>query len=594
MLKITDKELHLKRPRDLRTSSRIAAFFIARGIRHHKINFLAFFFLAALAVAGQLGFLWVLQNLLGRLQDTSESEPFLAPLAGFAGSIPTPALIGLSLLTLLIIGLAAFANQWLGASLNSRLFLDNMRTVTARLVGRGGALGGSSLGENKLLANLYTKDCRYSGLIVSRIVNAIQPLAVLPFLLLYCIWLSPVLSMIAFLVMLLGAPLHLLLMQRGLVSMRGMRHEGARHGISKKNFLSALLEFPGRTGLDVEFLNRTYVEEESSGFLGYYFERRILAGWSTLINFIGAAIAITLTAILLFSADLQAWLAINLVLVFIVALRFMITSVGQIVTNFTTVVALTPLCERLYELLTGNERTTGLQLSPVAPDNVLESIATIPPGEFPAASILSVAPAKYLANLTEVGRSAVPTLVRSRYQPLYRDLKRDLLLPAGDSERATALASLPENIRDEIEVALATEQAAGWSPDLWERLEPAVITWATLRKALSEAGDHILMVGPVDEQLPPEMRDQFKAQLVAGRKATIQVFETFPRYLPAISADRLFVFDGRQIWPVRIDEGDELTLADLRRQYDRAVQIAALRSSGTAEPEDLSDEDEIT
>src|SRR5680860_322331 len=101
MLKIADKELHLKRPRDLSTSSHMVAFFIGGALRRHKFSLIAFVVLAGLAVVGQVGFLWILQNLLGRLPDANTSHPAPTALSDLTSSIPTSMLIGLSLLSLL-------------------------------------------------------------------------------------------------------------------------------------------------------------------------------------------------------------------------------------------------------------------------------------------------------------------------------------------------------------------------------------------------------------------------------------------------------------------------------------------------------------
>jgi ABC-type multidrug transport system fused ATPase/permease subunit len=595
MFRIRENEFHLARARDVRHARMLASFFLRRALVGHKWVFVCLILLAGLLVLGQIGFILVLDQLIVRLQGGQFPELPSKSIAFFP-ELPSFALVLLVFGSLVLLASASFFAQQIAARLNIKLLRTLMREVTLHLVRMREGSDGGLLLSPKSATNLYTKDCRYAALIVYRTLSAIPPLTTVPFLVAFCLWLSPLLSGVGLAALAIMAPLHFLLMRRGLVSMRGLLSSSVSHSSSKKTLLKSLLEFPAHSSSQLEPLQKAHVDQGSKDFLHYYFQRRMLAAYSSLLNFLAIAVAVGLASAILLMDIASIELPLPQIVLFIVALRFLLGGVGQIITNATTVFSLAPLCETLYRMLTytgGTSRRSTPAPFELGPDEqsnpvpraTIISDVPITPGVI-RALLLSAQPnrKKALRGLT---------FVRPRYPALFKDLQRDLLLPAGWLHGAAAAEGLPPHINDMIVEALQREAQNGWSEDLWQELSDSVRLYATLRAALARSGQPVVLVGPIAELVGLDVWADLKARIADRKRIAVHLLDSLPkRFSPAEGAE-LFVFDGETL--IEIDTA--LSPAVLRQQVTSELQNAAERASrrNHAHDADLlpNDEEEV-
>ncbi|MCW5697420.1 MAG: ABC transporter ATP-binding protein [Bauldia sp.] len=494
-------------------ASRVAGFFIRKAVRKFRWSFAATAALSIGSVGAQLGFLAFLERVLSRMT-ASEGQ--------------VTGLIALAIGLLAAGGVANLLLQWIVARMMVRNHRGLMRDIFRRLVADdSAAVGGNVAG----VANLFTKDSRYGAQIGYRSARLVRPLIAVPALLAFCLWLAPLLTAIALATFVALAPAHAVLARRGVANMRSLRGATGAHSQSKKSLLQTLTRFPTREGLDFGRIEAEVVDAGSEAYLGAYFRRLMLSAWSTFLNFIAVAVGLGIVLLVLAGSSMD-W-TIQELLIFVLALRFLATSVGQIITDGTMIVSYAPLCEELYAMLSGKAASDDV------PDGVIALDQAVPGAVIFAQRTLGPAgwqTALAAATGDTAWRSAV--FARGQYPAHFRDLRRDLLLDQLPAGRELAL---PPAEAKALDRALRRQETEGWSQRLWDTLPDAVRFHATLQAGLVAGAGAVVLIGLVPAPLP-----EVEAMLAKLGLPVLQVLEAAPRRSVLRAGMAAYFFDGAQ------------------------------------------------
>lgn len=364
MLRIKASELHLTQRNDVRRAKTIIVYFIRLALARHRLAVLSIAMLSIVVLLLQGGFLFFLSALVGRLVPANigaDPAPFLSD---YMALLANDVLMGLVGGTLFAMAAGVYTITHVATAINISLFRELMEATTAKLVRLNKKGIPIELGGPKAVQNIYTKGCRYAATIVSKSLGVIAPVLATPFLLCICFLLSPELSLIAISIMALIVPVHVLIARRGIALMRGLLSTAVEHAVSKRELIEGLNAFPRKRGANLKELNEKYVRQGSAAYLSYYRQRRLLAAVSTLTSMLTMALIVTVAIMLLFWSGSNITIGIDRIVGFVLALRFLSLSIGQILSFATTAMSVTPLCEDLFLLLTTSLAPRALDVKP--------------------------------------------------------------------------------------------------------------------------------------------------------------------------------------------------------------------------------------
>lgn len=570
---------------DLGLAKRVVPFFMGRVLRARYGRIILIVLLTLLSVGAQLGFLATLPLALDALTSVEDQKQNISLPVELPFDLSDAGLVGIGGIIFGLLALSAVTEFFLQrnvARINILTFNSLMRSILRRLMAENGGLP-QGVSNAKQAASLFTKGARYGSLIGYRATRVIRPLLAVPALLFFCLWQSPQLTGLAFLIYLLAAPFHIILVQRGMGSMRRLIASAIAHGSSKKRLIAGLSEFPTSNDIDYETLARTYIDESSHDYLEAYYDRRMLAAWSMLVNLV--AIAFALLAVFALVAYNPTAIALDLgsVLVLLIALRFLVTSIGQVVTDLTMIASYTPMCETLYRVLT---EPAGSAIPKLA-----DSIAAGLPGEKLPHRVIFVErslPMPQLVPLvcaTEGMEWADAAIVAGVYAPRHEGILANLLdeaeLLISEPDREDRLALDPASLHA-LEAALEKQRISGWNETLWDQLPAAVKAASTFNAAIARDCSHIILKGQVAAHLN---RNGWQAAQDIMRKRAIkaaQVLDSVPTSLTVPEGVEAAIFVAGTVHALpRID--------DYRAQAPRIAEIyaAKLASAEKAAGEDI-------
>lgn len=485
---------------ELQVARKMAAYFTLRLLRQHPAAVIAVCVLAIVSVAAQLLFLGLLPVLIGRLFEQAESVTTASLMPGI-DTLSPEVLIGVAVALLVATALCDYVQQRLAAKSNidhfRTIMYDALRKVTDAELGakRVGILG------TRGTIQVFTKGSRYGALVGYRALRVIRPLLSIPPLLGFCIWNSPLLTAGLFCVVLITLPVHALVTYHGVSAMRRLLVAAGRHMTTKKDLVVTLLQFPHWDRLHVDRLQRETIDDGSSDYLNAYFERRLLAARSNLVTLIGSAAALGAIFVLLFTDHFEVDISVPELVVFVLALRMLIVSIGNVLTQVTMVMSYVPLCHATSELLQG--RYLGNE---VTQDAGLSDSLTLDNTNFPQFLLFSALskPSPEVRHIVaavagdDIWKEA--GIVRGQYSPLYKNLREDLLIDTVEADNTQMRHPMPDSVRQMIEDALEIERSVGWSEELWEGLHASVKFHCTLDAALARCPKAVIFVGPVQAQ----------------------------------------------------------------------------------------------
>lgn len=549
--------------RELGQARRVSGFFIARAVRRFKWTFAGVLLLTVVGVGAQLGFLFVLERMLAAVNGTAAAETANAAARLLDGRTVNQ-MIALAIVLLGGIAVSDLASRWLVSRLSVRNFRLNMREVFHRLVEqKEGSPTLRALGL-KGMANLFTKGSRYGALMGARTANMVRPIISIPAILAFCLWLSPLLTLLTLGIFCLAIPLHLLLIYRGLDSMHRLRIHGSEHMQSKKRLIQSLLEFPSWRDFDLKRMEEDAIDRGSAGYLKAYFDRRMLSGFSQFVNLAIVMVAIGLLLFLLTGDGASLQWRISQLFIFILAIRFLIGAIGQTVTDLTMIVSYTPLCADLFTFL--NETAGGERSLPVAGREPVVFDEEFMPGLVVFSPSAETVPAwrRILAVATGEDRWLEAPAVRGLYAPHSQSIARDLLL----AEASQPAVPLPPGLETFIQEVLDREKREGWSGALWSNVPPSARVYCTLNAALAGEAEAVLLIGPTQTQLGRTEWDAVAGLLAEKRIGAIQIIQTLPKRLQLPTGVPACFFDGRRFESLgRVASYDEI-LPALRERYD--------------------------
>jgi hypothetical protein len=529
---------------DLDRARKVIPFFVGRVIRRYPAYLGLSVLMTVLSVGAQLGFLVLLPKLISLFEPAATRADNAQVVPGLEFNSPL-VLVGLAFILLVVAAVSDYWQQWSVSRINNIGFRELMRDVLFRLIEsreRLSSLGGANV---KSLINLFTKGCRYGALTGYRSTRMMRPLLAAPALLAFCIWQSPALALASCVIFMIAVPFHIMLMRRGIVSMRRLIYFGARHATTKKTMITGLLQFPSWNWFDSEQLARTSVDEGSRGYLDAYFDRRMLSATSMLVNSIAIAFGLLVVSILLSSGLVRLTFDLSELLVFVLALRFLIMSIGQIVTDVTMVSSYTPMCEDIYVFLSHD---TGDQVLPVVqPDKPYVPKDFEQPGLIIFTPMAQPVPAlqRIVSGATRDNEWLKAGVVRGIYPPYFASLSRDLLLDLAPDSSSPKQISLPANRQAILEEALAREATEGWSEALWREIPPSIRLYCTLNAALANNPERVIFLGATQSQFGRAEWQKVQELLSEIGTDVVQVIEAPPKVLLLPKDVRATFFNGQ-------------------------------------------------
>lgn len=572
---------------DLQRARRIVPFFLRRFIRDHPLTLAMTTVLNMASVGAQLAFLALLPGLLSALVPSAGTVtgPIGQALPVDLFSIGALPLLGVTFSLLLLSAAADFLQQRLVAKVNIATFRKLMRTVLRKLFVEQALVRESGRIGIKHFVNLFTKGCRYGSLIGYRATRLIRPLLAVPSLLVFCVLQSPLLTLVAFLAFALTLPFHLLLILRGIDSMRRLMKHGGMHATSKKTLISMLLSYPTWRSLEIQPMQKDAIDDGSEGYLKAYFDRRMLSALSTLLNVVAIAIALLVTFFLIERAPGGLGISVGELLVYLLALRFLVTNVGLIVTDLTMISSYTPMCEDAYQLLSDSSNGPTSALLPPK-DGPIPTNDLLPRLIIFASAPIAAPGLQELASAATGDREWLEApIIRGQYAPYYEDLAKDLYFDQ-DSLRVDGLS---ESHRADLNAALETERESGWNTELWESLPSAIRVHATWRAAQSTGVKRVILAGTVQTHLGYPGWPDFQKTLSDAGVEVLQIIEALPKGLMLPVGIPALFYGGERLESLGPIENYSQFVPTLRRRVERWREEMRKRDEEQGTFDDLDD-----
>ena len=573
----------LDKLKELGEARAVSAYFIGRALRSFKLSFAAVAVLTLIAVGAQLGFLLALERVLTKFNASAAKQAGSITLAW----LPDLALDHLVFLAIGLLGAAAIAElvgRWLVARFNIRNFRLIMRDVFHKLVAkREGSPAINQIGSRGL-ANLFTKGARYGSLMGYRAANMIRGIIGIPAILIFCMVISPLLTLATIGIFVLALPFHTMLMYSGLDSMRRMRMFGSQHTQSKKTFIQGLYESSDWQSPDLKQMERA-VDQGSDGYLKAYFDRRMLVAFSQFVNVGVAMIALgLLLALLTGNQTLLDW-RIEQLFIFVLAIRSLIGAIGQIVTDLTMIISYAPLSKDLHSLLTEPDDAKPALLFAGAEGVVPD------PGLTPSLVIFSAAAQTVpgwrsaLAVLADADVWQNAAIVRGLFTPFQRSIAADLQI----NDAVAPVVPLPHGLDEFLAEIRERERRDGWSETLWNEIPPSARVYCTLNAALAGGAKALILSGPTQSQLGRVYWAEVTRILAEANIPAIQIIEALPRRLQLPKGVPGCFFDGIRFSDLGRIEDYASLFPELRNRYESWRRAAA----GWDGNEGVDDDDEL-
>lgn len=553
----------------LRGAASVVSFWIKRCIKRYPQYVALLFAMAIASLLSQSAFLLLLTDLLGRFRDapvaTGSNGGLTQLLKSALSGLPTEYVIGLLTASQVAFALVQLFTQLLVSRLSIWTYRDTMDELADRAISQ--ARRGTFSAQNMPTAAMFTKDARYGSMMVYRSTRMTQPLMLVPFAFLVCIWTSSALSLIVVTVALLTLPIHAMLARHGMKTIKILGSSAAEHSRTKKAFVAGLNSMPKPMVDGLEKLKAEFVVAPSETYFDAFLKRKMLAATSQFISSCALTIAALFALLLFFWPQSKFALNIEQIVVFVAALRLLAQALSQIATNATILASVVPLAERAYKLLTPDRSAADDEVLPVRLPKLSE-IEGAGEAEVFVLSAVSVSPAVVRTLFPDQPQAVQGAAVRIRYWPLLRSIKGDLLLP-GTDWRQSLEPYAPKAILDEIDAVLHEENTKGWSQQLWEKVSAKAQIYCTVRALLSDGAVTVLpMIGHVRNLLGAVEWNGLRNKLSAQSVGVVSLFEEIPKGFSLGKAQIVYLFDGRTL---RRYEGEGTSadqLAKLKEEFD--------------------------
>ena len=315
------------------------------SLRDYKRFMLGMFAAGVGAVGLELGAYGVILAAIAVLSDTPVPAVVERVLLNTSGQVQLATGAGAFFGLMLAAAGLHYLAGWLAATCRKRTFGDN---ITRTLQGLGRAPDHPFVrGRNaKEIARALRRDCRYSSLALTELINMPRPLVIAGLCVVAGFVFYPVIAAIALVILLVSVPVHLRTGRYGVAVMERLLSEGGRKGAADREAVETLLASPW---VDRQAVETGHVEREDVlGFLDAYRDRVALAPVTQATSRIISTIVFAAVGAYMFWLFMDGRLRITDVAAIFIIFRIFNGASAEIVQKLVIIVSYSPIMKSLF------------------------------------------------------------------------------------------------------------------------------------------------------------------------------------------------------------------------------------------------------